>query len=284
MLIIWAGGGLGLFNIGKLCYNITIYLYLLFLSGCHTVSRTAPLQNTPIGDFATTTRQKSWLLLCLLLAVFVLLSVLVAWAKPASQILVETNNLSVYEQSDLQKLASELGERQFYKANLNEIKDSVLELSWVDSVSVSRDWERGIVVGVRPKKAVANFGSEYLLDANGVPFKPANKAELLNKRLANLHGDPKESALLMQKMQKLNAWFAPLNLVAKDVILTPRHTWVIRFNNGLRVLVDYDRVDEKLYYLSHILADKKNNLDVKKIQVIDLRYKNGFSIAYKKFK
>lgn len=215
------------------------------------------------------------------MVIFLLLSVLIGRAKPISQVVVVPNNLSVYEQSDLQLLMGEVEELRFYSADLQEIKDKVLALSWVDSVSVSRDWERGIVVDVQPKRAVANFGSEYLLDAKGVPFKPANKAELLNKRLANLQGDPKETELLMQKMQKLNTWFAPLNLVAKDVILTPRHTWIIRFNNDLRVLVDYDRVDEKLYTLSHILADKENNLNLKHIQAIDLRYKNGFSVAYK---
>lgn len=245
-----------------------------------TVSITAPLQkSTPARNFARTKRN-SWLCLMALMIIFLLVSVLVGWAKPATPITITKDNLNVYEQNELTRLTNTLGNKHFYKSDLNDIKNQVLALSWVDSVSVSRDWQRGIVVDVRAKKAVANFGSEYLLDANGVPFKPANKAQLKN-RLANLHGDTKEIELLMSKMQKLNTWYAPLNMVAEDVILTPRHTWLIRFNNGLRVLVDYDRVDEKLYTLSFVLADKKNNFNLKNIQAIDLRYKNGFSIAYK---
>lgn len=248
------------------------------------MSATIPLDNLrethkPVRTVSRSQRN-SWLCLVALMIIFLLVAVLVGRAKPATSIAVMQNNLSVYELGELNGLTQSLGEMSFYRADLDEIKDQILALSWVDSVSVSRDWQQGIVVDVQPKKAVANFGSEYLLDANGIPFKPANKAQLNNK-LANLHGDPKEAGLLMQKMQKLNAWFAPLNMVAEDVILTPRHTWLIRFNNGLRVLVDYDRVDEKLYTLSYVLADKNNHFNLKNIQAIDLRYKNGFSIAYK---
>lgn len=217
----------------------------------------------------------------MLIFAFLGLGVHIIKSKPAQPIVVVPTHLSIYERKDMQNLAKRLGAVQFYQADLNEIKAAVLELSWVDSVRVYRDWHLGVVVDIKPKKAVANFGSEHFLDANGALFSPANKAMLGKNRLANLQGSADESILVMQKMQKLNTWFAPLDLVAVDVILTPRHTWLIRFDNGLRVIVDHDRVDEKLYTLSHMLLDKNNNLQVERIQSVDLRYKNGFSISWK---
>ena len=56
-------------------------------------------------------------------------------------------------------------------------------------------------------------------------------------------------------------------------------TWLIRFDNGLRVIVDNEGTAQKLLNLSQLLG---NQLSARRdnIQSIDLRYKNGFTIAW----
>lgn len=72
----------------------------------------------------------------------------------------------------------------------------------------------------------------------------------------------------------------PLGLKVEEVILTPRMTWLFRFDNGLRVLVDKDSTSEKLYQLSILLMHQlKPRLP--NIQTIDLRYKNGMTLTWK---
>lgn len=75
-------------------------------------------------------------------------------------------------------------------------------------------------------------------------------------------------------------WFAPLNISVDDLVLTSRQTWIIRFNNGLRIIVDRDDTEQKLYNLPKILQ-KQYKSQMSLIQSIDLRYKNGFVIAWK---
>lgn len=217
------------------------------------------------------------------LCVFVVVLVVHAFAekKSASSIFVEPNNLSSHELNHLHKTVQALGVQQFYRADLRAISDAVLKVSWVDKVSVYRDWHKGIVVVATPKKAVANFGSEHMLDVSGVPFVPANKAHLGDASLTQLYGRDSDTRMLMNKAYKLNLWFAPMGLTVQDMIVTPRKTWLIRFNTGLRVTVDYERVDEKLYTLSQLLADGRLPVELDKISAIDLRYKDGFSITKK---
>lgn len=200
--------------------------------------------------------------------------------KSYAPIFIEADGLNAHELQELQAAVGKLGEQQFYQADLSHIADTFLKISWVDKVLVSRDWQKGIVATVRPKTAVANFGSEQLLDVSGAVFVSADKTELQKNR-TRLYGEVEQAEDIMQKTHKVNQWFTPLGLTVEDVILTPRHTWLIRFDTGLRITVDYERTDEKLYVLSELLKQGRMPVAIKDIAVIDLRYKDGFSLTKK---
>ncbi|MDO4250296.1 MAG: cell division protein FtsQ/DivIB [Moraxella sp.] len=218
--------------------------------------------------------------------VVVLLGVMAAFVyimslRPAQKITVAASALNPAEYTALQNAMNQLGEVSFYRTDLSQIGHQALTLSWVDNVRVERNWQQGIVVHATSKTAVANFGSERLVDAHGAVFSPADAASLGDTKLTTLYGEGEDASQIMQKMYRLNQWYAPVGLVVEDIVLMPRRTWLIRFDNGLRVVVDHDRSDEKLYMLSGVLADKNSGIEMSKIESVDLRYKNGFSIAWK---
>ena len=130
-----------------------------------------------------------------------------------------------------------------------------------------------------PRKPIANFGSQDLLDANGVVFKPANTSELMNEDLVTVHGSVAHVNAIMHKMRYVNERFAPLGLTVNDLILTSRNTWIFRFHIGLRVVVDDENTEQKLYHLAVVLKERFANR-IHEMQSVDLRYKNGFSIAW----
>ncbi|MDO5651748.1 MAG: cell division protein FtsQ/DivIB [Moraxella sp.] len=224
---------------------------------------------------------QGFLLLIISIAACVIVGIYYLKSIPTKTIAIDVQNLDVYEKQSLDSTVKSLGAVQFYQADLKEIYNAVNALSWVDSVNVRRDWREGIVVSVISKKAVANFGSDRLVDAKGDVFVPADSHKLTDKQLVTLYGDEAHADEVMRRMYQLNEWFAPLGLMTRDVILTPRQTWLIRFDNGLRLTVDNENTDQKLYAASRILqnaalADKRNQ-----IQAVDLRYKNGFAIVWK---
>lgn len=199
-------------------------------------------------------------------------------SQKTSAVVANTQGLDARQ---AQALSQVLQDKQvyFFTGDLSEVAQSVEQLSWVSSVKVVRDWHKGVVVSVVPRQAVARFGSAHLVDAQGVVFVPANPDDFFDQRLASLYGDVHKTKVLMQKLHQLNLWFAPVGLWVKDVIATPRDTWIVRFGSGLRVVVDSENLDEKLFGLSQILGTKQLSVDA--IEAVDLRYKNGFSVLPK---
>lgn len=236
-------------------------------------------------DISTkTARIKPWQLqVFAVVCVAIVVSVLIYLANNAkpNPIGIDPTGLSEQEVAALSAAVAPLGNVQFFGANLSAIHQSVSALSWVESASVYRDWNQGIMVSAKPRIAVANFGSEQMLDGNGVVFTPADPKAVMNKSLANLYSRPSEALDVMRQMRRINGWFAPLNLHAVDMILTPRQTWVVVFDNGMRVIVDHEDTEQKLYQLSIQLASNLKT-DLPKITSVDLRYKNGFSVSYKR--
>lgn len=216
----------------------------------------------------------------------VLISLLFAIANkalqdaPAAHIEVSSEHLSPAQHQALKSAVGGAVSDNFFTADLQALRDLALSQQWVDQVSITRDWQRGIIISALPKQAVANFGTERLIDAKGSVFVPVESVDLMREQFVNLQGDQEKSRVIMQQMQQINEWFAPLNMKVEDIILTPRMTWLVRFDNGIRLIVDNEDTARKLMSLSQLLNGQLAPR-LSEMQSVDLRYKNGFAIAWK---
>lgn len=214
-----------------------------------------------------------------LLFLIVFMGIKVLRDAPPATIYVNTQGLSSVEYQKLQQTMSQQAINGFFTTDLQALRDIAIGLDWIDQVSVTRDWQQGIVVTALPRQAVANFGTERVVDAKGVVFVPADSQELAQSQFATLQGEINQAPVIMQQLQQINDWYTPLGMQVEDIILTPRMTWLIRFDNGLRVIVDNENTAQKLLSLSQLL-DNQLNPQLDNIQSIDLRYKNGFTVAW----
>ena len=198
---------------------------------------------------------------------------------PPAAIFIDAKGLTAAQYHSLQQVMDQQQVSSFFTSDLQTLRDITTGLAWVDQVSIARDWQRGIVVTALPKQAIANFGTERLVDAKGSVFVPADSNDLTQKGFATLQGEIAQAPVIMQQMQQINDWYAPLGMQVEDIILSPRMTWLIRFDNGQRVIVDNENTAQKLLSLSQLLGNQlKERRD--EIQSVDLRYKNGFTIAW----
>ena len=198
---------------------------------------------------------------------FLLLNIL--QKRPAKPIVIDDKYLTPAEAQALSHALAQLGDVEFFGADLKQIHQAASSLNWVENVDVYRDWYQGVLVTATSRRAIAKFGSHQMLDANGVIFEPVDSNQLLSKNLIRLQGDSTEARNIMQQLYRINMWFAPLNISVDDLVLTSRQTWIIHFNT-----------EQKLYNLPKILQ-KQYKSQMSLIQSIDLRYKNGFVIAWK---
>lgn len=219
------------------------------------------------------------------IAILLLAGIGIAVAKnaqmlPDAVITVNQKNLSNQQIIQLQQVLGKTAQGNFYQANLQTYQALVEALPWVSQVDIKRDWQKGLVVTVIPRQPIAKFGSEKLIDATGKVFVPADNDMLTAQKWMQFQGEPNKSALIMQQTEQVTKWFYPLDMKVEEVILTPRMTWLLRFDNGLRVLVDKNGTSEKLYQLSILLQNQlKNKLN--QIETVDLRYKNGMALTWK---
>ena len=102
----------------------------------------------------------------------------------------------------LQQVMNQQRVSSFFTSDLQVLRDIAIGLAWVDQVSVTRDWQRGIVVTALSKQPVANFGTERLVDAKGVVFVPADNRELTQENFATLQGEITQAPVIMQQMQR----------------------------------------------------------------------------------
>jgi cell division protein FtsQ len=214
----------------------------------------------------------------LLLLILAALAINVFNKLPNAAISLQHKGLNTQQTLQLQQLLGEKADTNLLKADLQSYVAKLETVDWVGQADVRRDWQQGIVVNVVPRQAVAKFGSERLVDANGTVFKPADSNDLNNASLMQLQGDSQNAVVMMQQIKQVSDWFMPLGMKIEEVIVTPRMAWLFRFDNGLRVLVDNDNTSEKLYRLSIMLQNQlKPQLET--LQTVDLRYKNGMAIT-----
>lgn len=213
-----------------------------------------------------------------------LLLILIMGAKalrdaPPAAIQVSSEGLTSTQYQTLKQAMDQQKVSSFFTTDLQALRDIVIGMAWVDQVSVTRDWQQGIVITALPKQAIANFGTERLVDAKGVVFVPTDNKDLRQQSFANLQGEVDQAPVIMQQMQQVNDWYAPIDMQVEDIILTKRMTWLIRFDNGLRVIVDNENTAQKLLNLSQLLGNQLSSRR-DEIQSVDLRYKNGFTITW----
>jgi len=214
----------------------------------------------------------------LLLLILAALAINVFNKLPNAAISLQHKGLNTQQTLQLQQLLGEKADTNLLKADLQSYLAKLETVDWVGQADVRRDWQQGIVVNVVPRQAVAKFGSERLVDANGMVFKPADSNDLNNTSLMQLQGDSQNAVVMMQQIKQVSDWFMPLGIKIEEVIVTPRMAWLFRFDNGLRVLVDNDNTSEKLYRLS-IMLQNQLKPQLKTLQTVDLRYKNGMAIT-----
>lgn len=232
------------------------------------VARAAFPVRIPAGAWST--------LLVLLLLVFGALHMMNPMTLPIRH--VEINGEFVHlAPRALQAVAENVVRGGFFNVNVETVRRAVLDEPWVREVTVRRVWPQSLSLQVQEQKAVARWGMDGLLNAEGALFKP--DPATFPAGLPRLSGPAGTETLLLERYRYVQEIFAASQLRVESLTLSERRAWRLGLASGQEVVLGrtqfVDRVQRFAGAVQHELA---NRLDA--VRVVDMRYTNGFAVQW----
>ena len=186
-----------------------------------------------------------------------------------------------FENLDKQEVKTMLNQyigQGFFSLDIYQLQQTLYARAWTDSVSVRRVWPDELRVMIKEKKPVARWDDQHLLSdsakvylADTGPFQ----------QLPVVHAVNHQPARVLAQFYRLEARFNSVDerLLALDV--DSRGALDVELINGLQIKIGRGNIDHKIdrlvsIYQQQILPRREQ------IQRLDLRYSNGFAVAWKK--
>jgi cell division protein FtsQ len=162
--------------------------------------------------------------------------------------------------------------------DLGSVRAAVHLLPWVDTVSVQRNWPRGLTVTIGEQVAAARWGDNGLLNTRGDLF--ANDATHIPLELPRLSGPDGTQASVVQRYITMRDRLAELGMRITALRLDARGAWQLDLDNGVTVRLGRQQLDERFNTFvataARIVAQRATD-----IAYVDMRYANGFAIGWR---
>lgn len=188
----------------------------------------------------------------------------------------EFNYLS---RDNLQKQALPHVQGGFFSVDLKAIRQALIGLPWVEDVSIRRQWPNELSVRVMEKQPVAYWGDDALLSLRSDLFKPENINNDLN--LPRIYGPNGQHVLMLQELSRMQAWLAGTSLVINKIMQDARRSWTLYMDTGLELRLGREKQHERMHRFVDVFK-KRLLINKQKIRHIDMRYTNGFAVAWQK--
>lgn len=164
-----------------------------------------------------------------------------------------------------------------FTVNLIEVRNALIDLAWVEDVSVRRQWPDKLSIRVIEQQPVVYWGESGVLSAKGKLFTPEKKLEADLPRLAGPEGQHKA---MLKEMARMQAWLLDTELYIQSMTLDARRSWTLELSGDVELRLGRKQMHERLnrfvsIYKKHLKTDKRE------IRHIDMRYTNGFAVAWK---
>ena len=180
---------------------------------------------------------------------------------------------------DIEKLARRrvVGEG-LVGVNLAAVRSALLQLPWVDDVSVARQWPNGLRVQVREQAAIARWNDTQLVNSRGQLFN--SEPRFMPTGLPQLRGPTGTDAEVIGRYLAAQGRMVEVGMRLVSLELDARGAWQFALDNGVSVRLGRRQIDERFARFTDValplLATR-----AAQISYIDMRYTNGFAIGWR---
>ena len=181
--------------------------------------------------------------------------------------------------ADLQQQALPHVRGGFFSVNLDKVRNALIDLPWVEDVSIRRKWPDTLSVRVIEKQPVAYWNEKQLLSAKASLFEPENMKNKI--ALPGLAGPEGQHENMLQELSRMQAALTATGLIIDELKQDARRSWTLKMTSGIELRLGRSNRNERIHrfvdvYSQHLIKQAE------KIRHIDMRYTNGFAVAWKK--
>ena len=166
----------------------------------------------------------------------------------------------------------------FFSLDINRVQKTLGDKAWAESISIRRVWPDRLNIIIVEKRPVARWDKNHLLSDKAVVYQAKTKAFA---ELPLVHTAGSNPGQMLHLYYRLASQFAGLNESVIAVRKDSRGALDMQLDNGLTIKVGRSDIERKIARFVMIYRQQiQPRLD--QIQQLDLRYSNGFAVAWKK--
>ena len=200
--------------------------------------------------------------------------------QPVRTVLVNGTVSDANKELLINTTKSLFNKKNFFTANINDIKSQLQSFPWVANATVHRQWPETIVINLQSPQPQARWNQKGLVNRYGEVFYPKSSKPLAS--LPDFFGPNNQSALMMlAQYQQIEQKLAPLSLKITKIDLSSDGSWDITLNNGMNLQLGKTDILTRTDYFVKVYPQVFSSTK-KRAKSVDLRYKNGMAVAWEK--
>lgn len=177
-----------------------------------------------------------------------------------------------------QTVRSVLNECNFLTLKTGQLQERLLEVPWVSSAKVVREWPAKLHIQLTEYDVVARWNGSSFLSSNGELL--VAKIESALPEIPFLSGPESQRQFVWQQYKAMKTMLDPLGLRITHLAFSTRHAWRVRLENGLVLVLGRTDTLKRLKRIvgmySQIIGSRSDQVDY-----IDLRYANAIAVRWK---
>lgn len=166
----------------------------------------------------------------------------------------------------------------YFSVPLNQVYDTVAALTWVDDVSVRREWPGKVLLTVTERRPMAVWNNQSLVANDGEPFEALDKYDASS--LPRLNGPDNRLQDVMSLYHSMGRVLSSAGISIEQMDVNARLTARLELSNGVELVVDRDQYINKLSRFVTLL-EHLSSREGRYVQRVDLRYSDGMAVVWR---
>jgi cell division protein FtsQ len=159
--------------------------------------------------------------------------------------------------------------------SLADLKVAVEAMPWIRSASLRRHWPDRLELAVEEHVALARWGPDGLVTADGVVFRPDDG--VFPHGLEMLAGLDRHAPEVVERFLAWKPRFSAIEVGIDELSMDARGAWTLRCSDGFTLALGKARVEERV---ARFLRAYPRLAAAGMPSVVDMRYSNGLAVRW----